>query len=105
MSNIPLSINKEDTALKSRTETEYPSMYRVIMLNDDYTPMDFVVKIINLVFEHSIEKSRKIMLDVHKSGVGECGIYTFEIAETKIAIVTELARKESYPLQCEMEKV
>ncbi len=98
------NIEKEDVALQSRQNLGHPSMFRVIMLNDDYTPMAFVVKILQSVFEKKIDDATKIMLDIHKSGMGVCGVYTYEVAETKIALVMELAKRENYPLQCEMEK-
>ncbi len=105
MSISPKSNEKEDIALKPRKKLGHPSMYQVVMLNDDYTPMAFVVKILQNIFEKTAEEATKIMLDIHRGGVGICGIYTFEIAETKISMVMDLSKKESYPLQCEMEKI
>ena len=80
-------------------------MYKVIMLNDDYTPMEFVVFILEQIFSKSREDATHIMLQVHQKGMGVCGIFTYEIAETKVNRVMELARKEHHPLQCQLEKV
>ena len=79
-------------------------MYKVFLLNDDYTPMDFVIQILEIFFNKSPEDATNIMLQVHKSGVGLCGVYTFEIAETKVAQVMATARQAQHPLQCTMEK-
>lgn len=79
-------------------------MYKVLLLNDDYTPMDFVVQILQVVFNKDTEEAMRIMLDVHKSGSGLCGVYTFEIAETKVTQVMTAARQAQHPLQCIMEK-
>jgi ATP-dependent Clp protease adaptor protein ClpS len=79
-------------------------MYKVFLLNDDYTPMDFVVQILEIVFNKSREDATTIMMQVHKSGLGLCGVYTFEIAETKVAQVMSAARQAQHPLQCIMEK-
>jgi len=81
-----------------------PTLYRVLLHNDDYTPMDFVVEILESVFQVSHERATKIMLDVHEKGMGICGVYTYEIAETKVSVVTDSARKEEYPLKCTMEQ-
>lgn len=79
-------------------------MFRVFLLNDDYTPMDFVVQILEIFFNKTREDATTIMLQVHKSGVGLCGVYTFEIAETKVAQVMAAAHQAQHPLQCIMEK-
>jgi len=79
-------------------------MYRVLLLNDDYTPMDFVVSILQTFFNKNVEEATEIMLHVHRNGVGECGVYTYEVAETKVAQVMDHARKNQHPLQCIMEK-
>ena len=79
-------------------------MYRVLILNDDYTPMEFVVLILERYFSKSREQATRIMLHVHQKGVGVCGVYTYEVAETKVAQVMDLARRNEHPLQCTMEK-
>ena len=79
-------------------------MYRVLLLNDDYTPMEFVIAILQAFFNKSPEEATQIMLHVHNNGVGECGVYTYEIAETKVSQVMDHARKNQHPLQCIMEK-
>jgi ATP-dependent Clp protease adaptor protein ClpS len=92
------------TATKTRTKTKRPSLYRVLLLNDDYTPMEFVVHVLERFFNKGPEEATKIMLHVHHNGVGECGIYTYEVAETKVTQVMDFARKHQHPLQCVMEK-
>ena len=89
---------------RTRTQTKRPSMYRVLLLNDDYTPMEFVISILQSFFNKNPEEATQIMLHVHHHGVGECGVYTYEIAETKVAQVMDHARKNQHPLQCTMEK-
>ncbi len=89
---------------KSDIKIQEPSMYRVLLHNDDYTPMEFVVDILESVFNMRNPHATQIMMDVHQKGIGVCGVYTYEIAETKVAIVTESARKEEYPLKCTMEQ-
>jgi ATP-dependent Clp protease adaptor protein ClpS len=79
-------------------------MYRVLLLNDDYTTMDFVVDVLMSVFQKTAGEATQIMLNVHRSGVGICGIYSFEVAETKVETVHALAREKGYPLKCTMEK-
>jgi len=79
-------------------------MYRVLLLNDDYTPMEFVISILQAFFNKDAQEATQIMLQVHHSGVGECGVYTYEIAETKVSQVMDHARKNQHPLQCIMEK-
>ncbi|MBE1236442.1 ATP-dependent Clp protease adapter ClpS [Phaeovibrio sulfidiphilus] len=91
-------------ALKTRTKVKKPSMYRVLMLNDDYTPMEFVIHVLERFFDKSHEEATEIMLNVHNRGVGVCGIYTFEIAETKVGQVMASARRAQHPLQCTLEK-
>ena len=81
-----------------------PPMYKVVMLNDDYTPMDFVVMILEKLFRMNHEKAMQIMLNVHQKGKGVCGVFPHEIAQTKIALVQELARQNEHPLQCTMEE-
>jgi ATP-dependent Clp protease adaptor protein ClpS len=84
--------------------TKKPSMYRVLILNDDYTPMEFVVLILERFFQKNREQATRIMLHVHQKGVGVCGVYTYEVAETKVAQVMDLAIRNEHPLQCTMEK-
>jgi ATP-dependent Clp protease adaptor protein ClpS len=92
------------TAVITRTKTKKPSLYRVLILNDDYTPMEFVVHVLERFFQKDREAATRIMLHVHNHGVGECGIYTFEVAETKVSQVMDFARQNQHPLQCVMEK-
>ena len=94
------------TALITRTkpQTRRPHMYRVLLLNDDYTTQDFVVVVLRKYFNKSLEEATRIMLLVHNHGVGECGVYTYEVAETKVTQVMEFARRHQHPLQCIMEK-
>ncbi len=89
---------------RTRAQTKRPSMYRVLLLNDDYTPMEFVISILQAFFNKDPEEATQIMLQVHHNGVGECGVYTYEIAETKVSQVMDHARKNQHPLQCIMEK-
>jgi ATP-dependent Clp protease adaptor protein ClpS len=89
---------------RTRAQTKRPNMYRVLLLNDDYTPMEFVIAILQAFFNKNPEEATQIMLHVHNNGVGECGVYTYEIAETKVAQVMDHARKNQHPLQCIMEK-
>jgi ATP-dependent Clp protease adaptor protein ClpS len=93
-----------DTITKPKTRSKRPSLYRVLLLNDDYTPMEFVVLILQDVFNKSREDAMRIMMHVHNHGVGECGVYPFEVAETKVTRVMDAARKNQHPLQCVMEK-
>ena len=88
----------------TRTRTKKPSMYKVLMLNDDYTPMEFVVHVLERFFNKNQEAAYRIMMHVHQHGIGECGIYTYEVAETKVTQVMDFARKHQHPLQCVMEK-
>jgi ATP-dependent Clp protease adaptor protein ClpS len=89
---------------RAKPKTRKPSQYRVLILNDDYTPMEFVVYVLERFFNKSREDATRIMLHVHQSGVGVCGIYSYEVAETKVAQVLDLARRNEHPLQCTMEK-
>jgi ATP-dependent Clp protease adaptor protein ClpS len=92
------------TIVKARPKTKKPSMYRVLLLNDDYTPMEFVVHVLERFFSKSREEATEIMLHVHHRGVGVCGVFTYEVAETKVAQTIEFARRHQHPLQCTMEK-
>jgi len=89
---------------KVKPKTKRPSLYRVLILNDDYTPMEFVVHVLERFFNKDREAATRIMLHVHHHGVGECGVYTYEVAETKVTQVMDFARKHQHPLQCIMEK-
>jgi ATP-dependent Clp protease adaptor protein ClpS len=91
-------------ATKTRTRTKKPSLYRVLLLNDDYTPMEFVVFVLERFFNKTRDEATTIMLHVHQHGVGLCGVFTYEVAETKVAQVLDLARRNEHPLQCTMEK-
>jgi ATP-dependent Clp protease adaptor protein ClpS len=89
---------------KVKPKTKRPNLYRVLILNDDYTPMEFVVLVLEKFFQKDVESATKIMLHVHHHGIGECGVFTYEIAETKVTQVMDFARKYQHPLQCVMEK-
>jgi ATP-dependent Clp protease adaptor protein ClpS len=89
---------------RTRTQTRKPALYRVLLLNDDYTPMEFVVTVLKKYFNKGPEDATRIMLHVHQHGVGECGVFTYEVAETKVTQVMDYARKHQHPLQCIMEK-
>jgi ATP-dependent Clp protease adaptor protein ClpS len=89
---------------KTKPQTKRPNLYRVLLLNDDYTPMEFVVHILERFFNKDREAATRIMLHVHNHGIGECGVYTYEVAETKVTQVMDFARKHQHPLQCVMEK-
>ena len=91
-------------ATKTREKTKKPSMYRVLLMNDDYTPMEFVVSILMGIFKKSQEEATRVMLNVHQTGIGTCGVYTFEVAETKVAQVMDAAKRNQHPLQCTLEK-
>ena len=89
---------------KPKEKTKKPSPYKVLLLNDDYTPMEFVVDVLERFFRMSREEATQIMLHVHRRGVGICGVYTYEVAETKVNQVVDFARENQHPLQCTMEK-
>jgi ATP-dependent Clp protease adaptor protein ClpS len=90
--------------VKSKPKTKKQSMYKVLLLNDDYTPMEFVVHVLERFFNKSREEATRIMLHVHRRGVGVCGVYTYEVAETKVTQVIDFARRNEHPLQCTLEK-
>jgi len=96
---------EEQLASKTEEEVGEPPMYRVLLHNDDYTTMEFVVELLMHIFKKSIEEATRIMLNVHRNGKGVCGVYTYEVAETKVAMVHELARERGFPLKSTMEKV
>lgn len=91
-------------ATKTRTRPKKPSMFKVLMLNDDYTPMEFVVMVLKRFFHMDLEQATRVMLHVHQKGVGVCGIFPYEIAETKVNQVMDFARQNQHPLQCTLEK-
>ena len=106
MSKAPISPDRDSETgviTKTRPKTQKPALYKVLLLNDDFTPMEFVVHVLELFFNKSGEDAYTIMLHVHQKGVGVCGVYTFEVAETKVETVKQLARREGFPLQCVME--
>jgi ATP-dependent Clp protease adaptor protein ClpS len=89
---------------KTKPQTKRPNFYRVLLLNDDYTPMEFVVHVLERFFNKDQEAAHRIMMHVHQHGIGECGVFTYEVAETKVTQVMDFARKHQHPLQCIMEK-
>ena len=91
-------------ATKTRSRTKQPTPYRVLMLNDDYTPMEFVVLCLQRFFRMDMEAATRVMLHVHQKGVGVCGTFTYEVAETKVSQVIDFARQNQHPLQCTLEK-
>jgi ATP-dependent Clp protease adaptor protein ClpS len=95
---------EESLSSETGEEVEEPPMYKVMLLNDDYTTMEFVVEILVYVFQKSSEEATRIMLNVHRSGVGVCGVYALEVAETKVETVLTLARENGFPLKCIMER-
>jgi ATP-dependent Clp protease adaptor protein ClpS len=91
-------------ATKTRAKPKKPSQYKVLMLNDDYTPMEFVVLVLKRFFSMDLEQATRVMLHVHQRGVGVCGVFTYEVAETKVNQVMDFARQNQHPLQCTLEK-
>lgn len=106
MSTVPPGEGEGEAgvATKTRTRTQRPPMYKVLLLNDDYTPMEFVVHILERFFGLSHAQAFEIMLTVHKKGLAVVGVYSYEVAETKVAQVMEFSRRHQHPLQCTMEK-
>ena len=102
--NSPDETPDRGVVTKTRPKTKKPSMYRVLMMNDDYTPMEFVVQVLVGIFNKTPEQATQVMLSVHQSGVGVCGIYTYEVAETKVSQTMDAAKRAQHPLQCTMEK-
>mgnify|MGYP005653734077 FL=1 len=92
------------TLTKTKPKTKKPSMYKVLLLNDDYTPMEFVILVLMRIFGMPQENATEVMMHVHRRGVGVCGVYPFEVAETKVTQVVDFARRNEHPLQCTMEK-
>jgi ATP-dependent Clp protease adaptor protein ClpS len=107
--DLNMSDKREDgpnvgTIVKAKPKTKKPAMYKVLMLNDDYTPMEFVVHILERFFSKNRQEATRIMMHVHRRGVGVCGVYTYEVAETKVTQVMDFARQHQHPLQCTLEK-
>ena len=101
MSNTDIATEEKTT---THERVQEPPVYQVLLHNDDYTTMEFVIEILMVVFNRSMEDATRIMMNVHKNGVGICGVYPYEIAETKVEIVEVLARSSDFPLKCSMEK-
>jgi ATP-dependent Clp protease adaptor protein ClpS len=99
----PSRVDDDSVAIAERVSTKPPPMYRVLLLNDDYTPMDFVVGVLQTVFSMTRQQATQVMLQVHRTGMGTCGVFTKEIADTKVAQVQEIAQEHQHPLQCTME--
>ncbi len=95
---------EEEVLTETEEEVEEPPMYRVLLHNDDYTTMEFVVEVLMYVFNKSVEDATRIMLNVHQIGIGVCGVYTYDVAETKVSTVEALARENGHPLKCTMEE-
>jgi ATP-dependent Clp protease adaptor protein ClpS len=96
--------SKTGIVTKTRPKTKKPNLYKVLLLNDDFTPMEFVVLVLQRFFNKGHEDATRIMLHVHHKGVGICGVYTYEVAETKVTQVMDFSRQHGHPLQCTMEK-
>ena len=94
-----------EISIVSDVKVQEPSLYRVLMHNDDYTPMDFVIDVLQSVFHHKETYAKKIMLEVHNNGIAVCGVYSYDIAETKLNVVTNLATSQEFPLRCSLERV
>lgn len=102
MADVPQDLPEGD--VKNDLEIQEPKMYRVILHNDDYSTMDFVIEVLISIFHKPAADATRIMLDVHKKGKGICGIYTYDIAETRVARVHQLAKKREFPLKCSLEE-
>ena len=102
--NSDTNSNNTGTVIEEKIEVKKPSFYQVLIMNDDYTPMEFVILVLEKYFGKSREEATQIMLHVHQKGIGVCGLYPYEIAETKVVQVMEFARKNEHPLQCTLEK-
>ncbi len=96
-------MSRTQTKTREKSQTATPKQWKVLLLNDDYTPMDFVVEVLMQVFRKSEEEAVRVMLQVHHAGAGLAGVYTFEVAETKVMQVEDMARSEGHPLQCSLE--
>ena len=101
---LPSETPKVDIAVKVSPEVQEPALYRVMLHNDDFTPMDFVVDILQNIFHFEQHLAQKIMLDVHQKGSAHCGVFPYDVAETKVSVVNHRSRKYEYPLKCTMEK-
>ena len=104
MTNKPEDDNDQDVLVDTRAKTERPPLYKVMLLNDDYTPMEFVVMVLERFFGMNQTQAFEIMLTVHKKGLAVVGVFSHEVAETKVAQVMDFARQHQHPLQCTMEK-
>ncbi|MEE8203607.1 MAG: ATP-dependent Clp protease adapter ClpS [Alphaproteobacteria bacterium] len=106
MSEYKRGDDKSSTSVvtKTKPKTKKPPMYKVLLLNDDYTPMEFVVVVLERFFRKSQEEATRVMLHVHQRGVGICGVFPYDVAETKVTQVVDFARRNEHPLQCTMEK-
>ena len=102
--NINIEEPLRGVLLETKPVTKKPSMYKVVLLNDDYTPMEFVVYVLQKIFNKNQEEATQIMIHVHKKGIGVCGVYTYEVAEVKSKTVVDFAKKNQHPLQCAIEK-
>ncbi len=104
MSDFPEPLHDDNVALEvAKPKLKRPPLYRVLLLNDDYTTMEFVIEVLTRIFNHSEEKAAQVMLHVHQKGAGVCGVYTREVAESKVEQVVQFAQAEKHPLQCTME--
>jgi ATP-dependent Clp protease adaptor protein ClpS len=103
-SDHPDGDERTAVATKTRTKPKKPSLFKVLMLNDDYTPMEFVVLVLKRFFSMDLEQATRVMLHVHQKGVGICGVFPYEIAETKVNQVMDFAKQNQHPLQCTLEK-
>jgi ATP-dependent Clp protease adaptor protein ClpS len=95
---------EEGVSPETGVEVEEPPLFRVLLINDDYTTMDFVVEVLRFVFHKSVAEATRIMLNVHHNGVGVCGTYPYEVAETKVNTVDALSRERGFPLKCTLER-
>ena len=102
--DTPASTDQGQIATKTKTDLKKPKLYKVLLLNDDYTTMEFVVHILKLIFGKNEEEAMAIMLAIHHEGSGICGVYTHEIAETKVSKVRQISKEHQFPLRCEMEE-
>ncbi|MCX8506003.1 MAG: ATP-dependent Clp protease adapter ClpS [Alphaproteobacteria bacterium] len=102
--DIKRNLSEEGVIVRDKPQTKKPPMYKVLMLNDDYTPMEFVIHVLERFFAKNREEATRIMLHVHQQGVGICGVFTYDVAETKVTQVMDFARKHLHPLQCTLDK-
>ncbi len=103
-SHLGDSDGQAGAATKTRSRTKKPKQYKVLMLNDDYTPMEFVVMVLKRFFRMDLEQATRVMLHVHQRGVGVCGVFPYEVAETKVSQVMDFARENQHPLQCTLQE-